>query len=120
MLRPFTQPKTAKPKASTTSVTAAGKGPYQPKQLELVTSTVHPNPIQEAQKSILDSLKTTKNSVDNHMNRVEGMLQRAKDLNVGDAVKLQWELTMFSVETTLVSKTEEKISQCIKTLCRPA
>jgi hypothetical protein len=96
----------------------SGEGPYQPKSLDLVMPATEPNAIQNAGQALLNKVNTMKTSVDTRMNRVEAMFQEAGALDIADVLKLQWEVSMFSIESSLIAKSGDKAGEGIKTLFR--
>jgi hypothetical protein len=97
-----------------------GEGPYQPKTLDLVIPAIEPNAIQNVGHTILDKVSTLKSSVDNRMDRVNTKLDKMADgdFDVADALNLQMEIGMFSIEATMMSKSGEKAGEGLKTLFR--
>jgi hypothetical protein len=98
-----------------------GEGSYQPKSLDLVMPATEPNAIQNVGHTILNKVSTLKNSVDNRLDRVNSKLDKFTiegEFQLSDALELQKELYMFSIETTMMSKSGEKAGEGLKTLFR--
>lgn len=96
----------------------SGEGPYQPKTLDLVMPATQPNAIQVAGRTLLDKVNTMKISMDSRMNHVHALLQNPDTLGIADLLRLQWDVSMFSIESSLIAKSGDKAGEGIKTLFR--
>jgi hypothetical protein len=98
----------------------SGEGPYQPKTLDLIMPATEPNAIQNMSQTILNKVSTMKQSVDNRVGRINDTLQgiHTKDFGIADMLKLQWEISMFSIESSMIAKSGDKAGEGIKTLFR--
>lgn len=96
----------------------AGEGPYQPKSIDLAMPAIESNAVQNMGQTLLDKVSTMKSSVDTHLDNVHAMFQDANALDITDVLKLQWELSMFSIESSLITKSGDKAGEGIKTLFR--
>ena len=96
----------------------SGEGPYQPKSLDLVMPATESNAIENMGHTLLDKVSTLKQSVDHRMNRIDAVLQRPDDIDITDMLKLQWEVSMYSIESSLIAKSGDKAGEGIKTLFR--
>lgn len=102
----------------------SGEGPYRPKNLELIMPATEDNAIQKFSDTFVDKVSSIKQSVDDRMGRITDKLHALTEndgenlIDIGEALKLQWELVNVEVETRLVSKSGEKASEGIKTLFR--
>ena len=83
-----------------------GEGPYQPKSLDLVIPATEPNAVQNVGNTILDNVTTLKTNVDSRLERINAKIDsfHTGDYTVGDALELQQELYMYTLETTAMSK----------------
>jgi hypothetical protein len=95
-----------------------GEGPYQPKSLDLVMPATAPNAVDNMNHAIFDKVSSLKNSVDLRMDHINQTLQDPDHFTIGEAMKLQWEVSMFSIESSLMSKCGDKAGEGIKTLFR--
>ena len=68
--------------------------------------------------TVLGKIEEFKISIDNKMNNVNEVLNSEGELNIKDALKLQMQVGMYAVETTLVATTGNKVSDGITTLFR--
>jgi hypothetical protein len=95
-----------------------GEGPYQPKSLDLILPATAPNAIENVSHAILDRVSSLKNSVDNRMTEINQSLLVTEEFTIEDALRLQWEVSMFSIESSLMAKSGDKAGEGIKTLFR--
>jgi len=95
-----------------------GEGAFQPKSLDLVLPATEPNAIENVSQTILDKVSSLKNSVDSRIEKVNQKLLEPEQFTIGDALELQWELSMFSIESSLMAKSGDKAGEGIKTLFR--
>lgn len=97
-----------------------GEGPYQPKTLDLVIPATEPNAVQNVGNTILDNVTTLKTNVDSRLERINAKIDsfHTGDYTVGDALELQQELYMYSLETTAMSKSCDKAGEGLKTMFR--
>lgn len=96
----------------------SGEGPYQPKSLDLVMPATEPNAVQTMGDTILNKVSTMKKSIDNRTNRMDALFENAESLEIGDLLRLQWQVAMFDIETSLITKSGDKAGEGIKTLFR--
>lgn len=94
----------------------SGDGAYKPKSLELVMPATDSNAVQRMGSNILDRITDLKQSVDDRNARVGELFKESDGLSMQNALKVQWELTMFSVESTLMTTSASKAGEGIKTL----
>lgn len=97
-----------------------GEGPYQPKSLDLVMPATEPNAVQTVGNTILDNVTTLKTSVDNRLERINEKIASfdTKEYTITDALELQQELYMYTLETTMMSKSCDKAGEGLKTMFR--
>lgn len=98
-----------------------GEGTYQPKAIDLIMPATEPNAIENVRHTFVNRVSTLKKSMDNRLGRVDKVFERIKlsdKFDFADGLKIQWELSMFSLESTMVSKSGEKAGEGIKTLFR--
>ena len=96
----------------------SGEGSFQPKSIDLLMPPVEPNAIQTMGHTLLDKVSTLKQTVDGRLGRINAELASAEDLELTDVLKLQYEVSMFSVESSLIAKSGDKAGEGIKTLFR--
>ena len=77
-----------------------------------------PNAISNLGEAFFDKIGNFKKSIDLRMHEVGQLLNRKDQLDIKDLLNVQWQVSLFSVETTLVSKSGEKVSEGIQTLFR--
>lgn len=95
----------------------AGKGPYQPRSLDLIMPATEPNAIQTMGHNLLDRVSRLKRSADSRFKRIESFIENPPVItDPGVALTLQWELSMFSIETAMITKAGNKAADGIKTL----
>jgi hypothetical protein len=68
--------------------------------------------------TVLGKIEAFKISIDNNMNHVNEVLNSEGELNIKDALKMQMQVGMYAVETTLVATTGNKVSDGITILFR--
>lgn len=95
-----------------------GEGPYQPKSLDLIIPATEPNAIDNVGHTILEKVSNLKNSVDNRMVHINNALEQPDNFSIAEMLKLQWEVSMFSIESSLMAKSGDKAGEGIKTLFR--
>ena len=95
-----------------------GEGPYQPKSLDLVLPATAPNAIDNVSNAILDKVSSLKNSVDARIENINQSLMDPEEFTIEDVMHLQWEVSMFSIESSLMAKSGDKAGEGIKTLFR--
>jgi hypothetical protein len=96
----------------------SGEGSYQPKSVDLLMPAAEPNAIQSMGHTLMNKVSTLKQSVDNRIGRIDSELMAAEDLTITDVLKLQYEVNMFSIESSLIAKSGDKAGEGIKTLFR--
>ena len=102
----------------------SGEGAYRPRNLELIMPATESNAIQRFSDTFVNKVTSIKQSVDDRMSRITNRLHTLTENNgknmidMGEALKLQWELVNVEVETRLVAKSGEKAGEGIKTLFR--
>jgi hypothetical protein len=75
------------------------------------------NAISTIGKALFEKTGKYKKSIDFRLKKVGQMLS-SKDLNEVDLIKLQWHITLYSVETTVMSTCGKKVNDGIETLFR--
>jgi hypothetical protein len=75
------------------------------------------NAISTIGKALFEKTGNYKKSIDFRMNKVRQLLG-SKDLNEVDLINLQWHITLYSVETTMISTCGKKVNEGIETLFR--
>lgn len=96
----------------------SGGSSYQPKSIEQLMPATESNAIQSMGQTLMDKVSTIKQSVDNRMGRIDAEMKLADGMDLTDALKLQYELSMFSIESSLIAKSGDKAGEGIKTLFR--
>ena len=85
-----------------------------------------PNPMENANlqnaistlgKALFEKTGNYKKSIDSRIKKAEQLLS-SKDLSVVDLMNFQWHITLYSVETTLMSTCSKKVNKGIETLFR--
>jgi hypothetical protein len=75
------------------------------------------NAISAIGKALFEKTGNYKKSIDFRMKKV-GQLLSSKNLNEVDLINLQWHITLYSVETTVMSTCGKKVNEGIATLFR--
>jgi hypothetical protein len=75
------------------------------------------NAVSTIGKALFEKTGNYKKSIDFRMKKV-GQLLSSKDLNEVDLMNLQWHITLYSVETTVMSNCGKKVNEGIETLFR--
>jgi hypothetical protein len=96
----------------------AGEGAYQPKSIDLLMPPTEPNAIQSMGHTLMNKVSSLKQTVDGRLGRINTELATAEDLELTDVLKLQYEVSMFSIESSLIAKSGDKAGEGIKTLFR--
>jgi hypothetical protein len=96
----------------------SGEGSYQPKSVDLLMPASESNAIQCMGHTLLDKVSTLKQSVDGRVGRINADIETAGDLELTDMLRLQYEVSMFSIESSLIAKSGDKAGEGIKTLFR--
>jgi hypothetical protein len=68
--------------------------------------------------TVLGKVEEFKISIDNKMNNVNKVLNSEGEIDIKDALKMQMQVGMYVIETTLVATTGNKVSDGIATLFR--
>lgn len=96
----------------------SGEGAYQPKSIDMLMPTSESNAIQNMGNTLVDKVSGLKESVDIRMGRINTEIETAGELGLADMLKLQYEVSMFSIESNLIAKSGDKAGEGIKTLFR--
>ena len=96
----------------------SGEGPYKPKSLDIVMPATEPNAVQTMGDTILNKVSSMKESIDNHTSHMDALFENPGDLEIGELLRLQWQVTMFDIETSIITKSGDKAGEGIKTLFR--
>ena len=117
------EPKTAKSLISDKDVERfekilSGQESYLPKSIELILPVDKPNPVERIGSNVLNRITDLKQSVNKRMDVVGELFAESDTLNINNALKVQWELMMFSIESTLITTVASKAGEGIKTLFR--
>lgn len=98
----------------------SGEGPYQPNSIDLVMPATEPNAIDNMNQTLITKVSKLKNNMDRHIGSMEKLLNISKndEFTMQDSVNLMWDMTLFSIENTVVSKVGEKSGEAVKTLFR--
>jgi hypothetical protein len=96
----------------------SGEGAYQPKSIEFLTPMVESNSIQSMGHALVNKVANLKETVNGRINRINAEFQSAEDLDISDMLRLQYEISMFGVESSLIAKSGDKAGEGIKTLFR--
>jgi hypothetical protein len=96
----------------------SGEGSFQPKSIDLLMPPVEPNAIETMSHTLLNKVSNLKQNVDTRFGRVRARLESAEDLELADVLRLQYEVSMFSIESSLIAKSGDKAAEGIKTLFR--
>jgi len=96
----------------------SGDGPYLPKSMDLVMPPTEPNAVNNLGHTILDKVSTMKQSVDDRMKRINTVFLERNQIDIADMLRLQWEVSMFGIESSMIAKSGDKAGEGIKTLFR--
>jgi hypothetical protein len=96
----------------------SGEGSFQPKSIDLLMPPVEPNAIETMSHTLLNKVSNLKQTVDGRLGHINAKLASAEDMELTDLLKLQHEVYMFSVESSLIAKSGDKAGEGIKTLFR--
>lgn len=91
---------------------------YLSKEAESIKNTDAKSAISRLGKAFFEKVESFKKSTDKRMGKVMGVLNQDCELSMKEVVELQWQVTMYNVETQLVSSCAGKVTEGVQTLFR--
>lgn len=83
-----------------------------------IENTDTSNAVNKLGQAFFDQVGNFKKSIDLRMANSDNILHSTQEVNAGDLLRLQWDMTLYEVETTIVTKCGGKVADGIQTLFR--
>lgn len=96
----------------------SGEGSFQPKSIDMLMPASESNAIQSMGDTLLNKVSGLKETVDKRVGRINADMETAGELQLADMLRLQYEVSMFSIESSLIAKSGDKAGEGIKTMFR--